>query len=214
MKSHKIIAFLLLFCISCKDKDVEPAKTFDVNDPVGFVFYLEQAGNTTIGPSVYLLEFISTEKVKIHTFVGVQETPFTVVDDNTISVLNTRFTVVNDKISSTNGNYGKIVLLENHSKNQLSGKTFTGTYYRPNNTVLHQNFYYRFKDTNVEVGFLPEEVERTETYRMIGSNAAQTRLANGDQEILVLADGKLHTYYKVNNSGDPYRATYTGTFTP
>nr|WP_121272079.1 hypothetical protein [Pedobacter schmidteae] len=206
---------ILLTFASCKKNEVkkEEAK-FDINNPVGYFIYVRFSINGS-WPSSWLFEFSPGKTLKFHEASAVNGQVYTyeVIDGNIISLkgLNYRFLIENGKITSEN--FEQVALVKASETNQLRGKTFAGTYYKPNHSVLHENFFYSFSSTEnkVDAGFKVGTAVRTETYKTIGNIAAWAdKDGTGDIEFLLLLDGKLEVNYYNKTIG----TRYYGSFSP
>src|SRR5690606_41444259 len=109
----------------------------------------------------------------------------------------------------------EFVLIKEPASIQLAGKSFSGTYYKGDKSILPQNFFYSFAaDGNtVDAGFNPETAERTENYTPVGNIAARAVLDNGDTEFMVLVNGQLKVNYKIYFLVFPTWPDYYGAFT-
>lgn len=109
----------------------------------------------------------------------------------------TRFIFDGESVTSNNDRYKESVLIRKAEKNPLSGKIFTGTFYRSNGEVLHPNFFYNFYNngTQVAAGFHVGIALRTSLYTLVNFNSARILSLNGDKELMVPVDGKLEVNY-------------------
>jgi len=206
----KISSLLLILVLaSCKKDDPKP----EVFDITRFVI----AGKVSFGhPYIIAMEPGNKATLTSH---GFSEGTYTYVDgvlsfNFTDGEVVCAFTIENDNIKAFDGpalinTYNLIKVPET---NQLAGKTFAGTYYRLDNTVLHQNFFYSFyaNHNKVGVGYTVGTPVRTENYTIIGNIAALVDIENSDdRELMVLINGKLEVGYRQSNPS----ATYIGSFT-
>ncbi|MFB2119865.1 hypothetical protein [Parapedobacter sp. 2B3] len=221
MKTAKLLTFSLLALImlgmaaliSCgKDDDVQPEETLDIRNPEGYFLYVRQSNHDGSYRSTFLFEFAAGKMVEIHLPNGVDSSPYTVIDDQTIDIGGgIRFVFNNNLITSNREDFQEIVLIKAQEKDQLAGKTFSGTYYHADMSVLHDNFFYSFAagGNTVDVGLNVGTTLRTESYTSIGNFAARAELDNGDIEFLVLVNGKLEVNYKAQGVAGNHYGTFT-----
>jgi len=205
---------------SCsKDDDLQPEpeeETFDIHNPEGYFLYVKDAFSDGSGPIIWLYEFMPGQILRRHSVSTYYDYPYAVIDGNTMaSEEDINFVFEGDSISSDHANFQEIVLIKSQANNQLAGKTFSGTYYKSDKSVLHQNFFYSFAADrySVDAGFDPGTTERTESYTSIGNFAARAELDNGDKEFMVLVNNKLEVNYRVNTNSYSLWPDYHGTFT-
>jgi len=193
---------------SCsKDDDMRPQVTFDINNPEGYFLYYKGGGLLN-----GLYEFLPAKKIRTHSTGSSNILQYTVVDNNIDiegGIGTIRFVIEGDSVWNPDPYYTAIALIRPPESNQLAGKTFAGTYYNTDMSVLHPNFFYGFAagGNTVDAGFTVGTTLRTEDYTSIGSVAARAELENGDIEFMVLVNGKLEVNYRTSN-----RAFHYGTF--
>jgi hypothetical protein len=121
----------------------------------------------------------------------------------------------NNSVTSNKERFKEIVVIKASGRNQLTGKTYAGTYYKSDRSVLHQNFLYSFASDGetVNAGFIPGTIERTERYTKIGNIAARAALDNGDFEFMILVNGKLEVNYQTAINFPSLLPNFHGTFT-
>lgn len=200
----KIIT-LILICISfvsCKKDRI--TTSFDINNPKGYAIVMTMNRDY---PEPLIAVFSSENKLTYASISTYGNSTFK-VEGNEL-VLNDdgeelRFTLKNDKITAHSNRLKTAVLIKVPDENQLLGKTFTGTYYNTNGSVLHQNFFYTFGSFNNEanVGYTIGNVVRTENYTPFGNVAAFIR-HNGIEFIIKMPDGSIVSNYR-NNIGTSY----------
>lgn len=202
---------LLVTFSSCKKDNLAESDKFDINSPVGYFIYVKQLADIGGGDTQAvqrLFEFLPGKKLRIHEATSdgnnTRSIPYEVTDHNVLALADAdlRFTIEKGQVSSNDPHLKTLALLKGADTNQLAGKTFAGTYYKPDKSVLHQNFYYSFSANGkkTDVGFKPDVVIRTENYSAIGNIAARVALVgNADLEFMVLVNGKLEvSYYQKN----------------
>jgi len=81
--------------------------------------------------------------------------------------------------------------------NQLEGKTFTGKYYKPDGSILHNSFFYSFTaGLKLNAGYNVGTIERTNEYTSIANVASRSVPASGQIEFTLLLNDVLYsTYY-------------------
>lgn len=211
---------LLITFTSCKKNEVrkeEGKPKFDINNPIGYFIYLKLANDdgTWIIPT--LMEFRPGKTLLHHTAMGSQIYPYEVIDEHIINLvgLNYRFVIEEGKVTTEVARFKEVALLKAEETNRLAGKTFAGSYYKPDKSVLHPNFFYSFStsENKVGAGLNTGTVTRTENYISIGNIAAWVNdiagVGNEDKEFMVLVNGKLEVSYYQKK---PYQEYY-GTFT-
>ncbi|GAB3023644.1 hypothetical protein GCM10027051_30290 [Niabella terrae] len=210
-----LLALLLLgttVLTSCsKDVDSiaeEADTTFDINNPEGYFLYYKGGGLLN---GIY--EFMPGKKVKKHSVGEGSTLSYTVVDNNIDvegGIGTIRFMFKGDSVWSSDPYYTRVTLIKKLERNELSGNTFTGTYYNGDKSVLHPHFFYSFavSGTTVDAGFNLGTTVRTQNYRSIGNFAARVELNNRDTEFMVLLNGKLEVNYRTRTNVYHY-----GTFT-
>jgi len=221
MKTAKLLSYSLLTLLmlgvatlmSCsKDDDIQPEETFDINNPEGYFLYLKGTDSDGSNTLFELWEFMPGKTVRTYHVDGEGTSiPYTILDNNTIGIAGLQFVFNAGLVTSNYSRIKEIVLIKAPESNQLNRKTFAGTYYKADKSVLHQNFFYRFADegNTVDAGFNVGTSDRTEDYTSIGNIAARAELANGDKELMILVNGKLAVSYSaVGVTGKHY-----GTFT-
>ncbi|MCB0455517.1 MAG: hypothetical protein KDC62_09020 [Aequorivita sp.] len=136
--------------------------------------------------------FVADDVVPIYSY-------YKIIAENTIELLNegTQFVLNENAVLSNNDRYKELVLVKKEESNQLAGKTFAGTYYNADMTVLHPNFFYAYhnNDDKYDAGFEVGTALRTETYTSLGNIASVRVLDNQDVELMVLVNGKLEVNY-------------------
>lgn len=198
---------LLLVLASCKKNDPKP-EVFDITKHI-------IAGKVSFGYP-YIITIEPGNRAKLTSY-GISDGTYTYTD----GVLNFNFndgevicsfTIENGGIKKYTGpvlinSYNLIKVPET---NLLAGQTYKGTYYRLDNTVLHQNFFYSFSGNKVDVGYSVGNAVRTEDYTSIGNIAALVDIKDSDDhELMILINGKLEVGYSQSNPG----AEYVGSFT-
>lgn len=165
----KIVMFFS-FCLtisSCKKDRI--AASFDINNPKGYAIIMTKNFDY---PVPIIAVFNDGNKL---TYAG-QET----YGNSTFKVSNNemildddgeelRFTIQNDKIISHSNRMKTAVLIKVPEEDQLMGKTFTGSYYNANGSVLHPTFFYAFEsfEKKVNAGYQLGNIIRTETYTQL-----------------------------------------------
>lgn len=208
-----VLLFAMLFTSCTKDNEnKEPEnQKFDINNPAGYLIY------TKVLSGQRLFEFMPDKKIKEYYVTadgfGTRTYPYEVKGDTiTLTGTTTWLAIESEKVTSNNTGYQKLALIKSPETNQLAGKTFMGTFYRPNSSILYDKYHYSFATTEkkVEVGFDVGTIERTENYSSIGNIAAWVdATSKGYVELLVLVDGKL----EVRHFNAPEVQTYYGSFT-
>ena len=214
---------LLMFCAaaltSCsKDDDIHPEDTFDIHNPEGYFLYVKQSNPDGSYPGFMVMKFMPGQILRISGVSGDIDAPYTVINGNAMDIQygeGARIVFEGESIWSTFELFTEFVLIKEPESNQLAGKSFSGTYYKGDKSILHQNFFYSFAaDGNtVDAGFTPETTERTENYTPVGNIAARAVLDNGDTEFMVLVNGQLKVNYKVYSPDVPTWPDYHGAFT-
>lgn len=215
---------LIMFCTalftSCsKDDNMQPEperETFDIHNPEGCFLYVLDARGDGSDPVIWLYEFLPGKILRRHSVSKYFDFPYTIRDGNTIVSGDDReFVFEGDTILSDYLFFREIVLIKTQANYLLSGKTFSGTYYKKDKSILHQNFFYSFHADRfwVDAGFSPGTPMRTEEYTTIGGFAARAELANGDKEFMVLVNNKLQVNYRVKTDSYSLWPNYHGTFT-
>lgn len=199
-----ILIVASIFFLSCqKDKENEPQ--FDIKNPVGYViagkFDLTVESNQVQIPIVF--EFLPNQKIRIGYIEGTGELDYLVSND-TILLDGMKLLIKKDRVThftfgiqeSPNNTFK---LLKKPETRLLLGKTYTGTYFNPDGTVLHPNFFYSFHaaDDKIDAGYNVGTTVRTETYTNI-SNIAALVPGNGFREFMLLDEGKLEVMYMSN----------------
>lgn len=206
----KISSLLLILALASCKKDNPKPEVFDITKYI-------IAGKVSFGhPYIIAIEPGNKATLTSH---GFSEGTYTyvngVLDFNfSDGEVECSFTIENGNIKAFDGPalINSYNLIKVPATNQLAGKTFTGTYYRLDNTVLHQNFFYSFSanDNKVGVGYTVGMPVRTETYSTIGNIAALVDIGNSDdRELMVLINGKLEVGYSQSSP----TAKYIGSFT-
>lgn len=217
----KTIWLLLIALTSCDDEKKEPQK-FDLSTAdlsQYFIFSKVKYNSGITKNEVRLFDFEPGEKVKTITVSNIGNSNYTVIDENKLKIDSPNITLTfNEKgeVTSTdlvvgNYTYEEFHLLKKADNNQLSGKTFSGTYYVGDGSVLHQSFFYQFDGGSLKAGTNFPKIEREGSYTNIGNLAAYnnkvTELAN-DREIMVLHEGKLHVSYHDYRNFKIYYGTF------
>jgi hypothetical protein len=205
MKKSFLIAKLILlfsFCISissCKKDRI--SSSFNINNPKGYAIVMTKNFDY---PVPVIAVFNDGNKL---TYAGHQtygSSSFKVSNNEMIlddDGEELRFTIQNDKIISHSNNLKTAVLIKVPEENQLLGKTFTGSYYNTNGSVLHPKFFYTFDSftNNVNAGYELGNTVRTETYTPFGNVAAFIQ-HNGIEFIIKMPDGSVISNYRNVNS--------------
>lgn len=210
-----IVLAASILLLSCKkDKAGEPE--FDVNNPVGYVVAGKFNSSTQSGaveiPVVF--EFLPDQKARYGIIFGTGELDY-VLNADTFLFNGLKLLIKNNKV--TYFNYSGLEfhnpafnLLKKPATNLLSGKTYTGTYYNQNQSVLHPQFFYGFKAENkVDAGYTVGTTVRTEAYNSIANISALVE-GKGFREFMLLNEGKLEVMYFIIGTGQ----IYFGTFDP
>jgi hypothetical protein len=211
---------LLIFCMasltSCKDKDTQPEEIFDIHNPEGYFLFIRDMNGDGSDPFFLLFEFMPGKNIRKHAVSTYIDTQYSFKNDSTIlDDAGNQFVFEGNSVTSNNPNIKEIVVIKAPESNQLTGKTFAGTYYKSDISVLHQSFFYSFAPDGekVNAGFNPGTIERTERYTKIGNIAARAALENGDFEFMILVNGKLEVNYKTATNNQNYWPDFHGTFT-
>lgn len=219
-KTALLLAVSLLgMLVACKEKsDPVAAEQFNINNPVGYYIYARMAKADGTEPKKGIFEFGSGNILRYFSVeypIGKpREFTYAIVGENTIELEgdpNLRITITNDAVTSTLPDFKELALIKRTEKNELTGKTFSGTYYRANNNVLHQDFFYSFSESEVGAGFKTGTVTRTGPYTLIGGFAAMARVPGGseDTEFMALINGKLEVDYLSGDKKVRQHATLT-----
>lgn len=216
-----ILAILLVTFAACKKDEVaKDADKFDINSPVGYFIYVKQqvqTNDSATGILQGLYEFLPEKKLRMHEAISDGNNSrlfsYEVVDGHVIALTDSdlKFVIENGQVTSNYTHFRMLALLKASETNQLAGKTFSGTYYKSDRSVLHQNFFYSFagKDNKVDAGFSVGTALRTENYRSIGNIAARIAVVgNDDLEFMVLMNGKLEVSYYDKNLDALYHGSF------
>ncbi|NGM61749.1 hypothetical protein G5B30_07455 [Sphingobacterium sp. SGG-5] len=200
--------------MSCsKDDNIQPEETFDINNPEGYFIYAKHFNPDGSYRNIYVYEFMPGKRLNERNANGDRIETYIILDDNTINVGNGAFYLSfnGDLVTSNIGGIEDGTLIKAPESNQMAGKTFTGTYYKADESVLHHNFFYSFAagGNTVDAGLNVGTTLRTENYTPIGNFAARAELENGDVEFMVFVNGKLEVTYKTKGGGAGW---YHGTF--
>lgn len=214
--------FLMIVAVSCsKENDDtinEPEKTFDINNPVGYVIYAKFAGLEFYSTNlIFLFDFLPAKRmVSYSAYAPRNESEYNTPNASTMiyrpypSWANFNFTIENGKITnikSLDGSISEYSVIKKPATNQLAGKTFRGKYLKKDGTVLQDGFYTFLPDgKTVDVGVQFPTKTRTETYTNVGNIGALVNIVSGtnnDHEIMILVDGKLQVNYRDNVSSSP-----------
>lgn len=219
MKLVKKVAALimlsgLLFTACKKEDNPKDADTdkFDINNPVGYYIYVKYADANREEVSPLLFKFNAG---KTMTFYQAGRNgnalPYEIFDGNTIYLGDISFTIDNGKVTRSNAEFTDLTLIKEPETNQLTGKTFAGTYYEFDGSAWQQNYFYSFSgnENKLSAGINVGSVQRTENYTPIGNMAAWVDTPEDYRELMVLVNGKLEVSHF---SSDP-RGWYYGSFT-
>lgn len=204
----KLATIFLMVFAGCKKNSPKP----DVFNMTNYVIVGKLADGRP-----YVLDFEAGDKATL-THLSVSGCKYSYTDGVLKLIINEgelvcSFVIENGRIKSYQGpviisTYDLVAI---PATNQLAGKTFSGTYYKPDKSVLHQNFFYSFAPDGNKVGAgyaVGTPAVRIENYTLIGNIAAWVNIANSsDIELMVLINGKLEVGY-YNSSQD----RYTGSF--
>ena len=217
-----VSAILLITFAACKkEKIAKNADKFDINNPVGYLIYVKQLVQTSDGDTTIiqgLFEFLPEKKLRRHEATSDGHSsrmlPYEIVNGNTVALTDSdlQFIIDDEHVSSNYAHFKTLALIKAAETNQLTGKTFTGIYYRPDKSVLHPNFFYSFagNDNKVDAGFRVGTTMRTENYSTIGNIAARVAVVgNDDLEFMVLLNGKLEVSYYDKNIDVLYNGSFT-----
>ncbi len=226
----KYIAILLMTIVtvslitSCK-KDGEKDKEelgFNINraeDYYIFATYVDDRSSVasgTLRPALF--DFQTGKSVSRQRFTKNTYT-YEITENNTVISFSGIKIMVNNGniigITEEHMTYSNITVIKKSDvTGTLAGRTFKGTYYKHDGSVVWQNCTYIFADENNRVGFLSGSAERVENYTPIGNIGALVEKVSdtaNDGELLLLIKGKLDVYY-LNRSTDPQQY-YHGSFT-
>ncbi len=206
-------SILLLSCKKDKNKVDEPQ--FDVNNPVGYVVagkfnFTTQSGPVEI-PVVF--EFLANQKMRYGLIDGAGTLDY-VLSEDTFLFSGLKLLIKNNKVAYFN--YSGLEfpnptfnLLKKPATNLLLGKTYTGTYYNQDQSVLHPQFFYGFKtsENKVDAGYTVGTTVRTEDYTSIANIAALVE-GNGYREFMFLNEGKLEVMYLTTGTGQIHFGTF------
>ncbi len=135
-----------------------------------------------------------------------------IVAENTIELINegSQFVLSANAATSNEERYKQLALIKKEETNQLAGKTFAGTYFNADMSVLHPDFFYGFhsNEDKYDAGFEVGTVLRTETYFPFDNSFVIKKLDNNDVELMVLVNGKL----EVNYYAEAIDAVHFGSF--
>ncbi|MDR7131808.1 hypothetical protein J2X69_004173 [Algoriphagus sp. 4150] len=210
MKTVKLSLSGLLVCLmflsGCASSEEpiipEPETTFN---PEGYVIIGKMKDVIVLDGGLekpFVMEFKSGNVVTLSTINGQRDDTYQMIGDKLILDSFGYFVVeeealVDEVIVGINlVSYSMQKLSE---VNELYTDTYTGQYLRTDNSVLHNSFFYAFKNDNqVDAGYHIGEVVRTEKYVPVANLAAWVE-AEGYKEFMVLIDGKLEINYLDKN---------------
>lgn len=219
MALYKMILTMLAQAVlftSCK-KDDPGAKisSFDIQNPEGYYIYVKRQTTEGKDPTCEVFEFMPAKSLRGYSLesdgtLSTITANYTIIDNSILDIPiqgggSLRIEIKDGKIVGTN--YGEIfkdlTLLKKTDSYPFSGKSFAGKYYRRDNSIFRNSFFYTFdaSSTAISAGLTFPNVERTGTYELIGNFAALSAMSNGDLEFLVKVNNTLRTQYydKVNN---------------
>ena len=216
-----ILCLFAIFSFSCSGDDEgnstqdppTPQGEFDINNPIGWGLFLKDANEDGTWSSFLLLEFKPGRILKVY---GVQneaeDYPYDFIDEQTIEIANGRIVFEDDSIIYQTLS-DEMTLIKFPETNLLAGKSFSGTYYRKDNSVLHENFFYSFSSSGtntVDAGLEIGNPLRTENYESICNIAAKTQVAGtDDKEMMVWVNGKLEVNYYTPQPIERHHGSFT-----
>ncbi|WP_113653351.1 hypothetical protein [Pedobacter namyangjuensis] len=207
MKTFKISIKLLVLIISlvifsCKKDKNNIKSSFDINNPKGYAIIYKYRN---VSPSTTIAVFNESNKVTYggtHT-LGIASFRVSndqlILDDDGIDLV---FKIENEKIVSFSDNIKTAELIKIPDENQLLAKTFTGTYFNKDGSILHPKFFYKFETyTNkVDAGYDVGTTVRTENYTSMGNVAAFIQNNGYVEFIIKMPDGTIESNYSSKNS--------------
>lgn len=216
-----LVMLLSLLLPSCKKehvgKDADPNQ-FDINNPLGYFIYVKAVKDDGSSPKPMLFEFGIGKTFKLYGATpdgnGSTITAYEVTDGNVVALAGSdvRFVIDKDRITSNDPRFIELALIKAPEINQLTGKTFAGTYYKSDTSIHHSNFFYSFSGNGSEVGagINIGTIVRTENYNSIGNLAAWVDVSrNNDVEFMVLVNGKLEVNYYQKKDNTRYYGSFT-----
>lgn len=196
--STLLVLIISIVILSCK-KDKNANKSgFDINNPQGYAIVMM---NNTAQPTPVIAVFREGNKVTLASTSTYGTSTFEVVNDEIIiddDGYKLPFKIQNGKIISYKNSLKSAELIKIPAEDQLADKTFTGTYYKNDGSVLHPNFYYSFHSfgNKVDAGFKVGTSLRTENYVPIGNVAAFIRNGNYVEFVIKMPDGNVISNYR------------------
>lgn len=225
-----ILVSLLIsaFFYACKKNDAAEEPAFDIGQLDQYCLYVRVASPEIPNSPVsdYIFNFKPENKVEFGSLEGLYTLTTTVVEDNSVKIsMGTNdyvlFVVEKGKPVIMQwdlfGDVTELQLIKKPESNLLKGNTFTRTYYKPNNTVLHEKFFYTYSSLNnssLSAGLnVNEPALREEVYQSVGNIAAYVKKVSGataDMEFMILVDGKLRVTYidRVSNPTQFYHGVF------
>lgn len=226
-----VALFISGLFFACKKNEaadaVEPV--FDTGKLDQYCLYVRVASpEITNSPvSDFIFDFKPENKVEFGSLEGLYMLTTETMEDNSVKIsmgANDYVLFVVEKgkpVIKQWGLFGEVTelqLIKKPETNLLKGSTFTGTYYKPNNTVLHEKFFYTYSSLNnftLSAGLnVNEPALRGEVYQSLGNIAAYVKKVNSttaDMEFMILVDGKLRVTYidRVSNPTQYYHGVFT-----
>ncbi|WP_344673720.1 hypothetical protein [Sphingobacterium kyonggiense] len=225
-----ILISLIISCLlyACKKNDAAEAPAFDIGQLDQYCLYVRVASpevpNSTV--SDFIFDFKTGNIAELGSLEGLYTLTTKVMEDNSVKIsmgLNDYVLFVVEKGKPVIkqwklfGEVTELQLIKKPEINLLKGNTFTGTYYKSNNTVLHENFFYSYSALNnfsLTAGLkVNEPALRGEVYKSLGNIAAYVKKVNSttaDMEFMILVDGKLRVTYidRVSNPTQYYHGVF------
>ncbi|RYY56404.1 MAG: hypothetical protein EOO05_18795 [Chitinophagaceae bacterium] len=201
--SVPIFVSILFLLASCKKEDAG-SRSFDSSNPVGYVVYGTYK-HDFMHPGVnqpLVIKFLPDNRIEYNNYLGTATYPYTMSND-TFYINGTdyeSFVIKDEKVTryvyAADIRGFSLNVRKVPSGNELEGKTFSGKYYKPDGSVLHNNFIYGFIPGNkLTAAFTPGAIERTNDYTSIANIASRSHPAAGQVEFTLLIDGKLYATY-------------------
>ena len=196
--SKLLVLVISLFIFSCKKDKNTNKSSFDINNPQGYAIVMMHTGTQ---PKPFIAVFNDGNKAALASTNSYGNTTFEVVNDEIIindDGVKLTFKVQNGKIIAHHNSLKYAELIKVPTENQLAGKTFTGTYYNADGSILHPTFYYFFHSfgNKADVGLKVGTSLRTENYVPMGNVAAFINNGNFVEFVIKMPDGNVISNYR------------------